>query len=138
MADIYLGIMTGTSLDAIDVASCRFEQKRVELIAFHSTPWPDDLRAILFELATSEYVKMDDVARSHFRLAKEYARAIRETLEAANIRVADVRAIGLHGQTVRHLPNDGATLQLGSGSALAAISGMDVVSDFRAADVALG
>lgn len=138
MSDIYLGIMTGTSLDAIDVAACRFDQGRVELLAFHSTPWPDDLRATLFELATSEYVKMDDVAISHFRLAKEYERAVHETLNAANLRPNDVRAIGLHGQTVRHLPKQGATLQLGSGAALAAISGIDVVSDFRAADVALG
>jgi anhydro-N-acetylmuramic acid kinase len=138
MQHLYLGIMTGTSLDAIDVAACRFEGKRVQLVAFHSTRWPDDLRSLLFELATSEYVRMDDVAHAHFRLAKEYDRAVRETLEVAKIRSGDVRGIGLHGQTVRHLPKDGATLQLGSGAALAAVSGIDVVSDFRAADVALG
>jgi anhydro-N-acetylmuramic acid kinase len=138
MSAIYLGIMTGTSLDAIDVAACRFHEEQVELIAFHSTDWPSDLRATLFELATSEYVRMDDIAKAHFRLAKEYDRAVRETLEVAKLAAKDVRAIGLHGQTVRHLPKDGATLQLGSGSALAAIGGIDVVSDFRAADVALG
>src|SRR5438309_1821314 len=115
MADIYLGIMTGTSFDAIDVAACRFEEKRVDLIAFHSTPWPDELRAMLFELATSEYIRMDDLAITHFRLAREYNRAVRETLIAGKLESKDVRAIGLHGQTVRHLPKDGATLQLGSG-----------------------
>src|ERR1043165_8641959 len=122
--DIYFGIMTGTSLDAIDVAACRFEDGRVDLVTFYSTKWPGDLRSLLFELATSEYVRMDDVAKSHFRLAKEYDRAVREALEAAKISVKDVRAIGLHGQTVRHLPKDGATLQLGSGPALAAMSGI--------------
>ena len=149
--DIYLGIMTGTSLDAIDVAACRFTGKHrsrgVQLLGFHSTPWPTHMCEILMDLATSSMVSMDVLTRSHFLLAKYYADAVQETLAATGLGPKDIRAIGLHGQTVRHLPGlhlmeelppVRATLQLGSGSALAAISGVDVVSDFRSADVALG
>ncbi len=135
---LYLGIMTGTSLDAIDLAVCRFEGIRVELLRFQSTPWTAAVREKLFNLATSDFVRMDDVARLHFVLAREYARAVNETLQAGKIDAGDIRAIGLHGQTVRHLPLEGATLQLGSGTALAVLTGIDVVSDFRGADVALG
>ena len=146
-ADIYLGIMTGTSLDAIDVAACRFDGKHVELLAFHSVEWPTAIREILMELATAEMVSMDLLARTHFLLAREYAKAVEQTLEQSTIAKSDVRAIALHGQTIRHLPIAesvrgldpiAATYQLGSGSALAALMGIDVVSDFRSGDVALG
>ncbi|MDP4198214.1 MAG: anhydro-N-acetylmuramic acid kinase [Bacteroidota bacterium] len=135
---LYIGIMTGTSLDAIDVAVCRFENKIVELIHFHSSAWPKQIRTKLLTLASAEMVRMDDVATLHFALAKEYARSVNETLQEARLDARQICAIGLHGQTVRHLPAQGATLQLGNGSALAALTGIDVVSDFRAADVALG
>ena len=137
MSDIYLGIMSGTSLDAIDVAACRFQEQEIELLGFHSKPWPEKLRATLFELATAAKVEMDVLTRTHFDLATEYARAISEGLSEWNLKAKAIRAIGLHGQTVRHLPPH-ATLQLGSGPALAVLSGIDVVSDFRAADIAAG
>jgi anhydro-N-acetylmuramic acid kinase len=147
--------MTGTSLDAIDIAACRFGEASdgdlppgIELIAFHSAQWPSKLREVLMELATSERIDMNVLARTHFLLAHEYAHAVQEILDKSGLAATQIRAIGLHGQTIRHLPTPapvadgleavGATLQLGSGSALAAISGIDVVSDFRSADVALG
>jgi anhydro-N-acetylmuramic acid kinase len=139
-ADICLGIMSGTSLDGIDVAACRFSGKQIELVGFHSAEWPPALRDELLEFATTERVNMNDLVRSHFRLAKEYASAVEATLLISNITPSMVRAIGLHGQTVRHLPSGPipATFQLGSGAALAAMTEIDVVSDFRAADIALG
>ncbi|HWF44676.1 MAG TPA: anhydro-N-acetylmuramic acid kinase, partial [Candidatus Kapabacteria bacterium] len=156
--DIYLGIMTGTSLDAIDVAACRFsldsmrkrpesEHAEVEVIEFSSSPWPKPMREILMTLATATDVSMDLLARTHFALAEYYANAVRDCLASAKLTYKDIRAIGLHGQTIRHLPHPTAiaeipdiraTFQLGSGSALAARSQIDVVSDFRSADVALG
>jgi len=146
MNDVYLGIMSGTSLDAIDVVACKFPPLlktkggggwSLEVLGFHSHPWPEKLRATLFELATAVTVEIDTLTRAHFDLATEYAAAVMETIRSCKITTLDVRAIGLHGQTVRHLPPY-ATLQLGSGPALAAHTGIDVVSDFRAADIALG
>jgi anhydro-N-acetylmuramic acid kinase len=156
--DIYLGIMTGTSLDAIDVAACRFhldsmseraesEKAEVELVEFSSTSWPKTMREILMTFATESNVSMDLLARTHFAIAKYYANAVQDCLTSAKLTYKEIRAIGLHGQTIRHLPapvtmaeisDIRATFQLGSGSALAALSQIDVVSDFRSADVALG
>ena len=138
--EIYLGIMSGTSLDGIDVAACRFAEKQIELLAFHSVDWKMGLREQLMEFATAERIEMDDLVRAHFELAREYADAVKTTLRETGISPTSIRAIGLHGQTVRHLPSPPipATFQLGSGAALAAISGIDVVSDFRSADIALG
>ena len=152
-AEIYLGIMSGTSLDGIDVAACRFDGKHIELVAFHSSEWQPGLRERILQFATAEHVEMNDLVQAHFELAREYATAVETTLREADIAPSDIRAIGLHGQTIRHLPSIstsplapllrkemgiGATFQLGSGAALAAITGIDVVSDFRAADIALG
>ncbi len=152
-AELYLGIMSGTSLDGIDVAACRFAGKQIELVAFHSSEWEPGLRERILQFATAERIEMNDLVRAHFELAREYATAVEMTLREANILPSHIRAIGLHGQTIRHLPSIstsplapllrkergiGATFQLGSGAALAAITRIDVVSDFRAADIALG
>ncbi|MHB8392508.1 MAG: anhydro-N-acetylmuramic acid kinase [Acidobacteriaceae bacterium] len=140
MNNLFLGIMSGTSLDGIDVAIARFEHRTAELVAFYSIPFREELRARLLETATAKMVEMDTLVRTHFMLAKEYAGAVQSALSATHLRASDIRAIGLHGQTVRHLPEppNPATLQLGSGAALAAHTGIDVVSDFRSADIALG
>ncbi|HEX5317217.1 MAG TPA: anhydro-N-acetylmuramic acid kinase [Candidatus Kapabacteria bacterium] len=140
MSDLFLGIMSGTSLDGIDVAISSFANTQITLSGFYSAEWPASLRDTLMELATAERVSMNALTRTHFQLAKEYALAVEAALREAVIPATNIRAIGLHGQTVRHLPSapTPATLQLGSGAALAAITGIDVVSDFRAADMAVG
>ena len=144
--------MSGTSLDGIDVAMCGFANTEITIASFYSAEWPAPLRETLMELATAERVTMDVLTRTHFELAREYAKAVEVALRESGIPASNIRAIGLHGQTVRHLPSrmtdhprmdsnsplTPATLQLGSGAALAAISGIDVVSDFRSADIALG
>jgi anhydro-N-acetylmuramic acid kinase len=145
--DLYIGIMTGTSMDGIDVVIARFE-KFPEVISEYSALIDPAFRKILMDLATKEEIDIDLFVRSHFVLAEQYANAIETALQNAKLAPKDVRAIGLHGQTIRHLPKpeklapsvqpSGATFQLGSGAALAALSGIDVISDFRSGDVALG
>lgn len=145
--DLYLGVMTGTSLDAADCALAAFGDKS-NSISFYSYPIPSEIRSELMTLATAALVDAERLVRMHFVLAQLYAGAVKGCLEQAEIEPANVRAIGLHGQTVRHLPKKiffhadfapvGATFQLGSGAALAALTGIDVVYDFRSADVALG
>ncbi len=132
--------MSGTSLDGIDVAIVQFDKTNVELVSFYSTEFSDELRGLLMEVATAHAVEMDTVVRTHFVLAERYAQAVVGALDAAALAKESIRAIGLHGQTVRHLPGSPhpATLQLGSGAALAALTEIDVVSDFRSADLALG
>ena len=132
--------MSGTSLDGIDVAACRFDNKKIELLGLYSEPWPNDIRERLLHFATSKEVEMDSLARTHFELGAIYSNTVKNSLSEFQIRASNVRTIGLHGQTIRHLPNgpNAATYQLGSGATLAALTEIDVVSDFRSADVALG
>ncbi|MDP4220232.1 MAG: anhydro-N-acetylmuramic acid kinase [Bacteroidota bacterium] len=143
----YIGIMTGTSMDAIDVVIARFGDEP-EVTSEYSAPIPSDLRPLLMDLASQEKIDIDLFVRMHFILAQAYADAVDSALRKAGLSADDIRAIGLHGQTIRHLPKPlkisgslpaaGATFQLGSGPALAALTGIDVISDFRSADITLG
>lgn len=146
-SELYIGIMTGTSIDGIDTVIA-------DLAGFpkvahhHESPIPSALRELLMKLATERLVDIDELVRTHFLLAEVYASSVNDALTQAKINSDDIRAIGLHGQTIRHLPKPfrifadlphiGATFQLGSGAALAALTGIDVVYDFRSGDVALG
>lgn len=145
--ELYIGIMTGTSMDAIDVVIARFTGFP-EIMSVYSEPLRPEVRSILLDLAVKNEVNMEQLVRMHFVLAKLYANAVHAALKIAKLQSKDIRAIGLHGQTIRHLPKSenvfeaflatGATFQLGSGSALAALTGIDVVSDFRSGDIVLG
>jgi anhydro-N-acetylmuramic acid kinase len=136
-SDLFIGIMTGTSMDAIDLVICRFNDSP-EVIHEYSFEINTSLRKILFDLATIKEVNVDLLVESHFLLAQEYAKAVNKALIESKIETKQIRAIGLHGQTIRHLPKSGATFQLGSGPAVAARTEIDVISDFRSADIALG
>lgn len=143
----YIGIMTGTSIDAIDVVIADFTGFP-KVISEYSAPINSELGKILMDFATKKEINIDLFVRTHFILAGEYSEALMQALKKAKLSAKDILAIGLHGQTIRHLPKPekiaaslaaaGATFQLGSGTALAALSGIDVVSDFRSADIALG
>ena len=147
MSELYIGIMTGTSMDGIDVVIAQFEDFP-KVISESSLPINSELRKILLDLATKQEINIDLFIRTHFLLASEFAKAVEKALEKAGLTAKNIRAIGLHGQTIRHLPKAeeivigldaiGATFQLGSGSALASLTGIDVVSDFRSGDLALG
>jgi anhydro-N-acetylmuramic acid kinase len=137
--DLYVGIMSGTSLDGIDVALCRFAGPgKVDLLIHRTYDWPRELRERLAVLVGAGMFSVDELTTLNFDLARAYGAATEQLLEESKIARSNVRAIGLHGQTIRHLPASLATWQLGSGSALAALTQIDVVHDFRSADVALG
>jgi anhydro-N-acetylmuramic acid kinase len=131
--------MSGTSLDGIDVALCRFPSLgKVDLLCHRTYDWPAAIKNRLRLLVGAKTFSIDELTRLHFDLARAYAAATEQLLEESKTSREDVRAIGLHGQTIRHLPSDLATWQLGSGPALAALTQIEVVHDFRSADVALG
>lgn len=146
-SELYIGIMTGTSIDGIDTVVADL-WGFPKVVRHHESPIPPPLRELLMKFATERLVDMDELVRMHFLLAEVFAASVSDTLTEAGINRDAIRAIGLHGQTIRHLPKPaslfaelppvGATFQLGSGAALAALTGIDVVYDFRSADVALG
>ena len=128
------GLMTGTSMDGLDVAICRIEPgKRLsfELLAFETVDMPDDLRR---NLLPERLTDIAAVARLNQRLGEYFADAL---TEVARPRALDIDLIGSHGQTVYH--EHGVTsLQLGEPGPLAVRFGCPVISDFRMNDIALG
>ena len=120
--------MSGTSLDGIDVAIVEIRGRRIQTIGFQTTPYPRGVREAILNLAGPA-----DVSRWNFRLAELYARAV---LRATG-RYGAVELIGCHGQTIYH--EGGAhTLQIGEPAVLAERTGVPVVSNFRARDIAAG
>lgn len=131
------GVMTGTSFDAIDVAICEIEQEggrdAVSLFAFQSISFRQETQHMLLQIQ-QHTPSLEDLSDLSFILAREYAQAI-TSVEASCGVVSD--AVSIHGQTIWHHPPH-STWQIGNGSALSAILGRTVISDFRSADVALG
>ncbi len=144
---VYLGLMSGTSADGIDVALVDFSQPATpRMLSGHPWPWPADLRQQLVELGQSSApLGLDDFGELHVRIGTVFADAVHAALRDSGIAAANVAAIGCHGQTLRHRPHgrhgDGRfpfTLQLGDPNVLAERTGIAVVADFRSRDVAAG
>lgn len=139
-ASLYLGLISGTSVDGIDAALASFEPAP-RLHAALTHPYPDDLRARLLELAQGDgTTTLDEVGALDARIAECFAQAALVLLERAGASAKDVRAIGSHGQTLRHRPNANPrfTMQLGDPSLIAERTGITTIADFRRADFAAG
>ncbi len=143
---LVVGLMTGTSADAVDAALVRFHGQglnaRHELLAYEETPLDDALRREVLQVAAADTLPLERVMRLDVALAEAYAQVVDSLLERSGVRRSDVEAIGCHGQTVRHVPRSpgsrALTLQIGSASTLAERTGFTVVSDFRTRDTAAG
>lgn len=144
---IIAGLMTGTSLDAVDVAVCKFSQVRerdeMNIIIFDEFPIPSKIKRHL-RLIIGNEIRIGDVSEVNFELARLFAEALQSVCRKNDFNINDLDALGIHGQTVWHEPPQSgvdkvfSTLQLGSGSALAKLVSKPVVYDFRSADIALG
>ena len=139
-----VGLMSGTSMDGIDAALLELDGTPTEadwsLLAFHTEPYSDERRARIKECV--EAGTTDLVCRLHADLGEWLGEATLALLGGAGVDPADVAAVGSHGHTVWHIPptgrSRGATLQLGDPATIAEITRIDVVSDFRARDMAAG
>jgi anhydro-N-acetylmuramic acid kinase len=134
----FAGVMSGTSLDGADAAIVEFLPDSQRTLAFASVPFSADLRSHLLALSDARGDTLDAAGAVSVALADCYAEAFLSALEAASIARDQVLAIGCHGQTVRHRPERGFTLQLNDPARLAERCGVDVVADFRRRDVAAG
>ena len=130
--------MSGTSLDGADAILVDFSQSTPRTLAFSSVPYPENLRAELLALNRSGENEIVRSLVAANQLACLYASAVKHVLHEANIAEGNVRAIGCHGQTVRHRPDLGFTTQLNNATLLAELTGIDVVADFRSRDIAAG
>ena len=129
--------MSGTSLDGIDAVFAEIGPTgQPRLLQSHYLPYPDNLRTQLLALHTPQPDEIHLAALAANVLARLYAEAVNALLDG--IAPDSVRAIGCHGQTLRHRPADGYTLQIGNAALLAELTGIPVVADFRSRDIAAG
>ncbi len=138
LTDLYIGLMSGTSLDGIDAALVDFGSGSPQLVAAHFEPMPDTLRADLLALQQPGENELHRASLAANALALAYARAVEELLAHSSGKRRAVAAIGCHGQTIRHQPDSGYTVQIGNAALLAELTAIPVVSDFRSRDVAAG
>lgn len=136
--DLYIGIMSGTSLDGIDVALLDLSQPSPHLVASHFQSYPPTLKDALLALHHISHNELHEAQVLANQLAREYAGATLTLLDKAGVPAGHIQAIGCHGQTVRHRPEHGYTLQLNNAALLAELTGIHVVSDFRSRDIAAG
>ena len=137
-AGLYIGLMTGTSLDGVDAVLADLSGARPRIVATAHLPLAHDLRSELLQLCTSGWDELNRSAMASQQLARGYADAVQRLLRDAQVQPDQVRAIGVHGQTVRHRPEAGYTIQLNAPATLAELTGIDVVADFRSRDIAAG
>jgi len=137
-ANLFIGIMSGTSLDGVDVVLADISSGRVRLAAHAHREFAPELRAALAALQAPGENELHNAAVASQHLARTYALAIEQVLHQADVEPAQVRAAGIHGQTVRHQPEAGYTIQLNAPATVAELTGIDVIADFRSRDVAAG
>jgi anhydro-N-acetylmuramic acid kinase len=141
MAHHFIGLMSGTSLDGVDGVVASFDGG-LRVLAHATAPFDPALRAELLALNTSGQDEIHRAELAANALMRVYAEVVRHLLARTKLSPADVRAIGAHGQTVRHRPRlfdgTGYTVQLAQPALLAELTGIDVAADFRTRDVAAG
>ncbi|WP_404840210.1 anhydro-N-acetylmuramic acid kinase [Aeromonas media] len=138
MSERYIGLMSGTSMDGIDAVLVTMDGDTLRVEAALCHPWPEATARELHALCTPGENEIDRMGVADNRVAQEFAAATLALLAKAGLEPKDIRAIGSHGQTVRHRPQLGFTLQIGNAALLAALTGIDVIADFRTLDMALG
>jgi len=138
---LYIGLMSGTSVDGVDAALVAIDNAGVpRLLATHQHAFPSDARADIQALMQPGENEIDRKGELDMRLGELFADATRELLRASGRQAREIRAIGSHGQTIRHRPRAGQpfTCQIGNPSVIAERTGITTVADFRRRDVAAG
>ncbi len=136
MTAIYIGVMTGTSMDGVDIVAASFDP--LQLHATLTLPFDLDLRDELMALTLPGDNEIDRMGKADVALAKMIGQGINQLIEEHNLPRKQIKAIGSHGQTIRHRPEHGFTLQIGDAHMITEITQIPVVADFRRRDMAAG
>jgi len=136
--EYFIGLMSGTSLDGVDAVLADFSVTPPQLSASYYLPYPESLRQSLLALSAAGDNELHRASMLANKLARLYHDAVSGLLAKAQVDKERVRAIGCHGQTLRHNPAQGYSLQLNNPSLLAELSSIAVVADFRNRDIAAG
>jgi len=143
VSQLYIGLMSGTSMDGVDgVLADLSPGQPLRVVAHAHRPFDPALATALWALNSPGSNELHHAALAANALARAYADVVADLLQHSGLPASAVRASGAHGQTVRHRPGEfdgtGYTLQLNNPALLAELTGIDVVSDFRSRDVAAG
>jgi anhydro-N-acetylmuramic acid kinase len=139
--DLYVGLISGTSMDAIDAVLMDFDVSPLSLLASSATTLDSELKArITAVIEAPERASLDEIGQLDVAMAREFSTSTLELLRRAGVEPSQVTAVGSHGQTLRHRPDlpRPFTWQIGDPNTLAELTGITVVGDFRRRDVAAG
>lgn len=136
----YIGLMSGTSLDGVDGVIVDFSGPRLAVLAHAHLPFAAHLRETFMALQRAGDDELNRAAHAGHALVQVYGGVVSLLLAQSGLAAKDIRAIGAHGQTVRHRPGDEVayTVQVNAPAVLAELTGIDVVADFRSRDIAAG
>jgi len=138
---IYIGLMSGTSLDSVDAVAVDISAEHSTLLANSSFPLPTDIQQRILQLTQPGNNEIDQMGQLDLDLGQLFADATNQLIEQSGIDRTRIRAIGSHGQTIRHRPAEGApgfTLQIGDPNTIAEQCSITTVADFRRRDMAAG
>ncbi len=140
MSSLFIGLMSGTSMDAVDAALVDFSAGHPKLVASHAQPLDDSLRTELRSLMHASAAELERCAQLDVHMGELFAQTANALLQKAGVEPEKVCAIGSHGQTVRHQPSGPYpfSLQIGNPALIAQLTGITTVADFRRADIAVG
>jgi len=147
---IVIGLMSGTSVDALDIAVVEISgngvDTKLKLLKYFEYQYPYGLKEFVLKNSVKQSANIEDICRLNFLLPQIYSEAVKKVCQELNLSSEDVDLIGSHGQTIHHLPEEEnlfgqkvrATLQIGDPMALAKLTGIVTVGDFRVGDIAFG
>lgn len=137
---LYIGVMSGTSLDGIDVALVDITTDNIILVTADCYPMPQQLKNDLLKLCQQPQCTLQKLGEIDHQLAVLYANCINDFIDNHNLDRSKIRAIGCHGQTIYHSPNGDFpfTMQIGDANIIAAKTNLTTVADFRRKDMAYG
>ena len=142
-SELFIGLMSGTSMDAVDCALVDFTEGTAQVVDFHNLPLPLPLKSRILALCNGE-PGLRELGETDVELGRLFAQGVRELLERQHISPAQIAAIGSHGQTVWHQPPGSAasntpfTLQIADPNTICELTGITTVADFRRKDMAAG
>lgn len=135
---LFIGLMSGTSLDGVDAVLLETATHGYRVSHSHFNAFSPEIRRQLLDLHHSGNNELERVATTANTLSHLYADTVFQLLAKTGIKNTAIQAIGCHGQTIRHRPEIGFTLQIGNPALLAELTGITVVADFRSRDIAAG
>ena len=142
MSNWYIGIMSGTSMDGVDSVLVDFQITGLKVLQHVFIPFPASLQKELLALNQPSHNELHRAATAANQLVNWYAQSVEQLLSLQQLLPSEVQAIGVHGQTVRHRPQEfdgvGYTLQINNPALLAELTQIKVIADFRTRDVAAG